>query len=394
MPGATATEARFEAETKRQPLDVVDSVLCFRHKDHQFWWDRTGSQLAELLKYAGYGKAEQYQELLFYALHVVPELGPSPDADGQMRWRSPQTPDGTPIDFSWEWGLQGKGVIRTSFEPIGPLAGTSADTSNRRATKAWISYLESQGLVAGLDLQWYHHFIRNLLPTDIERVGLSDKLDFELAPRAGTFVTRDIGRSGPIVKLYIFPGLRAEELGVSNLEIVTRAVRSLPAEQYEHLGAEPLFEYLYEASIKWKMETAILSFDLVSPETSRIKFYTRAPNTTLEYLMDALTLGGRYDDSVYSQEALADIKDFWEIFIGDAPDVLPSGGPERAGPGFYFTVGGGKLASPKVYISPMSFCNSDAEVLDRLRYFFSRRRNSEEMLAQMDNYEAALKSIL
>ncbi|KAF3935660.1 hypothetical protein ABW19_dt0206475 [Dactylella cylindrospora] len=378
---------------EREPFEVVSSIINFRNKDHQFWWDRTGSHLAELLKYAGYQKAEQYNELLFYALHVVPELGPSPDANGHLRWRSPQTPDGTPLDLSWEWGLDGRGVIRTSFEPIGPLAGTPSDPFNRYETDAWIKHLDGQGLVVGLDLDWYRHFTKMLLPSDLERVRMTDKLNFELAPNAGTFVTRDIDRTGPIVKLYIFPGLRAQELGVPNLDIVVKAIRSLPPAQYESLQVEPLLDYLNEAAAKWKMETGIFSFDLVSPKTSRIKIYTRAPNTTVDYLIDALTLGGRYNIAEYSKEALDDVKDFWRIFIGEAPDVLPTGGAERAGPGFYFTVKAGKPASPKVYISPISFCKNDAEVLKRLRQYFSTRRNAEQMLPQMDNYEKALRSI-
>ncbi|EPS38125.1 hypothetical protein H072_8169 [Dactylellina haptotyla CBS 200.50] len=380
-------------KNERLPFETVSSTIRFPNKDHQFWWDKTGSQLAELLKYAGYSKSEQYNELLFYALHVVPSMGPSPDENGHLRWHSPQTPDGTPLDLSWEWGLEGKGVIRTSFEPIGPLAGTPADPFNRHETDAWIRYLNSQGLVVGLDLDWYHHFTKRLLPKDLESVKKTDKLNFELAPNAGTFVTRDIDRNGPIIKLYIFPGLRAQELGVSNLEVIMQAIRSLPSQQYQSLNVEPLLDYLNEAAIKWKMETGIFSFDLISADKSRIKLYTRAPNTTIDYLMDALTLGGRYDLSNYSPEALADVKDFWKIFIGESPDVLPTGGAERAGPGFYFTVKAGKPASPKVYISPISFCKNDAEVLSRLRRYFATRRNADKMLPQMDNYEKALKSI-
>ncbi|KAF9729497.1 hypothetical protein PMIN06_011046 [Paraphaeosphaeria minitans] len=135
-------------------LDIISTIIHFRKPEHQFWWEKTGSQLALLLKYAGYSKAEQYTELFFYAIHIVPELGPTPDSNGPLRWKSPQTPDGTPLDLSWEWGLEGKGVIRTSLEPIGPLAGTEADPFNCHETDAWIKHLDSQGLVTGLDLEW------------------------------------------------------------------------------------------------------------------------------------------------------------------------------------------------------------------------------------------------
>jgi DMATS type aromatic prenyltransferase len=378
----------------KSPSQIINSILTFRNPDHQFWWEKTGSQLATLLDYAGYSKTDQYNELLFYGLHVVPELGPVPNENGELRWRSPQTPDGTPLDLSWEWGLDGKGVIRTSFEPIGPLAGTKADPFNRYETDVWIRHLEEQGLVAGLDLEWYRHFTDTVLPSEIERVKTTEKLNFELAPVAGTFVTRDVDLvKGPIIKMYIFPGLRAQELGVSNLEIAHRAIQTLPAAQYQSLRPEPLFDYLHEAAVKWSMDVGIFSFDLVSPEKSRIKIYTRAPHTTIEYLMDALTLGGRYDLSMYSAEAIADLQDFWRIFIGDAPDVMPNSGVQRAGPGFYFTVKAGKPATPKVYISPASFCKNDAEVIARLRKYFETRKNAGKMLEQMDNYEKALQTI-
>ncbi|KAJ4336133.1 hypothetical protein N0V95_008694 [Ascochyta clinopodiicola] len=389
----TDLDVGSKSRIEREPVDVINSMIGFRNTEHQFWWEKTGSQLAELLKYAGYEKTEQYNELLFFALHIVPELGPAPDTNGHLRWRSPQTPDGTPLDLSWEWGLDGKGVIRTSFEPIGPLAGTKADPFNRFETDVWIRHLESQGLVAGLDLDWYHHFTDTLLPSKLDRVKMSEKLNFELAPVAGTFVTRDIDRNGPIIKMYMFPGLKAQELGITNAEVVFRAIQTLPAAQYRSLNFEPLHNYLREAATRWGMEIGIFSFDLISPQKSRIKIYTRAPNTTVEYLMDALTLGGRYDLSMYSAEALQDVKDFWRIFIGDAPDVLSQGGAERAGPGFYFTAKAGKPTTPKVYISPASFCRNDAEVLTRLRHYFSTRRNAAQMLPQMDNYEKALNSI-
>ncbi|PVH95354.1 aromatic prenyltransferase [Periconia macrospinosa] len=384
--------------TSKTPFQTISSTLTFPNPSHAFWWAKTGSQLATLLTHAGYSQSDQYNELLFYALHIIPSLGPAPSpTTGLLPWKSPQTPDGTPLDLSWEWGLNGKGVIRTSFEPIGPLAGTPADPFNSEETDNWIRHLDTQGLVAGLDLEWYTHFRTHVLPSalDRRRVEMDDKLNFELAPVAGTFVTRDVDLvKGPIVKMYIFPGLRAQQLGVTNLDVVDAAIRKLPKEQYDAMSPGPLLEYLREAAGKWRMDVGIFSFDLVEPGSSRIKIYTRAPHTTVEYLMDALTLGGRYSLSMYSEEAIADLKDFWRIFIGDdAPGVLPGGGKERAGPGFYFTVKAGKPATPKVYISPASFCESDAEVVRRLRRYFESRRDKGKMLGQMERYERALEEI-
>ena len=231
---------------QQKPIDVINSIVRFRNNNHQFWWDKAGVQLAILLEYAGYEREKQYNELMFFALHIVPELGPVPDDNGRLRWHSPHTPDGTPLDYSWDWGVEGKGTIRTSFEPIGPLAGTEADPFNSFETDLWIKHLESQGLVAGLNLDWYHHFTKTILPSEpvvpneLDRLKMATQNNFEVAPVAGTFVMRDIDRHGPMVKIYMFPGLRRQELGISKADVVFNAIRGLPVDQFHSLNFEPL----------------------------------------------------------------------------------------------------------------------------------------------------------
>ncbi|KAL3417870.1 4-O-dimethylallyl-L-tyrosine synthase 1 [Phlyctema vagabunda] len=384
------TKAKLlELATSSKPWENVNSTIHFRHDDSQFWWDRTGRMFAKLLQYAGYNAIEQYRELFFYALFVAPELGPAPDINGNVRrWRSPGTPDSTPIDFSWEFGAGQNAVVRYSFEPIGSDAGTDLDPLNQYASDNWIFRLRQQNMVPGLDLEWYHHFTQSILPHG-ERPRTTDEFVEETTPKGGTVVALDIEKSGPVMKVYIYPGLKAEELGISNLELVKQSIRSLPIEQYESLNVEPLLAYLDMGTAKYGFETGILGIDCLSPQEARIKIYVRARHTSLEYLMDALTLGGALDLSA-SDEALADLQDFWQTFLADAPDVLTDDAPGRASPGFYYTVGCGKAVSPKVYISPQYFCKSDADVLARLRRFFSTRRSAPKT----DNYEKALRDIL
>lgn len=385
----------------QQPWETVNSIIKFCHQDHQFWWDRTGRLLATLIEGAGYNSAEQYRELFFYALWVAPELGPSPDENGEVRrWRSPGTPDSTPIDFSWEWGLNGAGVVRYSFEPIGEHAGTELDPLNQHATHSWIERLKQHGLVPGLDLQWYRHFTKELLlAPEIVRNRTAEGFIEETTPKAGTVVALDIEKAGPVMKIYIYPGLKAAELGISNLDVVARSIRNLPTKQYQSIQShvEPLLEYLYEGTEKWGFETGILSIDLVDPKDARVKIYVRAPHTTVEYLMDAATLGGRIDLSKdCGQEALVDLKDLWHAFLGESPPKLPADAPGRASPGFYYTVTAGKPVSPKLYLSPFYFCKNDADVLRRLRAFFSTRKgpNKTAMMDQADRYEQAMNKAL
>ncbi|GKT62564.1 dimethylallyl tryptophan synthase [Colletotrichum tofieldiae] len=369
-----------------EPWDFLNSVLRFRDDDSQFWWDKTGRMFSKLLKYAGYSASEQYRELNFYSLFVAPELGPSPDCHGNVRrWRSPGTPDSTPIDFSWEWGPDNRAVIRYSFEPIGLHAGTDLDPLNRHATNDWIFKLQQQKMVPGLDLEWYNHFTNQILPHG-HRKKTVDRFIEETTPKAGTVVALDIEKSGPVMKIYIYPGLKAEELGITNLELVEQSIRSLPTEQFQSLNAEYLFDFLREGTDKYHFETGILAIDCLAPKDARIKVYIRAKHTTFDYMMDCITLGGRLD---MSGEAIDDLKDFWQTFLADAPEILPADAPGRASPGFYYTLGCGKAISPKVYISPNYFSKNDVDVLARLRKFFSTRRTD----SMMDNYEQALKDI-
>lgn len=380
-----------EEEAGPQPWDTANAIIKFRNDDTQFWWDRTGRMFAKLIQRAGYSAAEQYRELIFYALFVAPELGKAPDAHGNVRgWRSPGTPDSTPIDFSWEWGTGDSGTVRYSFECIGPNAGTDLDPLNSHATDAWIHKLRDQGMVPGLDLEWYNHFTKAILPSrDMQRTKTVDTFIEETTPKAGVVVALDIEKTGPVMKMYIYPGLKALELGMTNLQLVQHSIRSLPADQYRSLNCEPLLEYLDEGTARWGFETGILSIDCLEPRQARVKVYIRAKYTSLEYMMDCLTLGGRLDMSG-NEDALEDLKDFWQAFLADAPDRLPDEAPGRASPGFYYTLGAGKPISPKVYVSPTYFCKNDTDVMGRLRNYFSTRRTDR----QMDNYEAALHDIL
>ncbi|KAK6851154.1 aromatic prenyltransferase [Apiospora arundinis] len=377
-----------QTQVANEPWSLLNDVLSFRSTDAQFWWNKTGHVFARLLHRAGYTPAEQYRELVFYALFVAPELGLAPDEHGNVRgWRSPGTPDSTPIDFSWEWGLGDHATVRYSFEPIGAHAGTPLDPLNRSATNQWIAKLREQNMVPGLDLEWYNHFTSQILPhEDMERTKTADVFVEETTPKAGTVVALDLEKSGPVMKMYIYPGLKAEELGITNLQLVQQSIRRLP--QYASLRVEPLLEYLDEGTAKYGFETGILGIDCLKPQDARIKIYVRAPHTTIDFMMDALTLGGRLEMKE-SEESLADLRDFWNAFLADAPAVLPGDAPGRASPGFYYTIGCDKDISPKVYISPGYFCKSDADVLDRLRKFFSTRRSD----AMMDNYEKAMRDI-
>ncbi|KAK4163009.1 aromatic prenyltransferase [Cladorrhinum sp. PSN259] len=382
-----------------QPWELISSHLRFRSEDGQFWWDSTGRMYARFLQAAGYSIPDQYRELFFYATWVIPELGPAPDLEGKSTgsWPSVWAPGGTPVEFSWDFGGAGVSpMVRFSWEPIGRDAGTALDPLNSFAATEWIDRAKQQGLLPGLETDLYHHFINHMLPTpDMQRLKTGNTTE-ATTPVGGVGIAVDAEPSGKSVcKPLLYPGLRALELGISNLEMVERTIRALPPQHFAALNVEPLFEYLREATARWGMETGIVCIDCLRPEESRIKIYVRAPTTSVDWLMDGITLGGRLDPSAtYGEETVQDLVDLWQTFFADVPDAVPTDkAPARASPGFYFTVGAGKKqASPKMYLGPSYFVEDDQDVIDRLRTFFATRKRPVKN-AVVDSYEAALKDI-
>lgn len=372
--------------------ETINQTLQFRSSDAQYWWDTTGRTYAKLLHYAGYTPAEQYRELMFYALFVAPELGRAPDAAGKPQgWRSSNTWDGSPVDFSWDWGNDGgRATVRYTIELIGKGAGTAANPLNEHATDNWISRMREQNMISSLDMQWYNHFCAAVLPgKDMECRKTFDHRPEETTPMAGIFVGIDIEKSGPALKMYMYPGLRAMELGISSLAVVQRAIRTIPREQQEALNAKPVLDWLDEAAVKYKCEIGVLGIDCLVPEHARVKIYGRAPDTSHEYLVDVLTMGGRLPLD-QGADAIADLEDFWKTFLAETPSEVPNDAPARANPGFYYTLGYGQAPSPKIYLLASFSCKSDVDVLDRLRTFFSTRRTD----GMIDQYEKAIEDIL
>ena len=133
------------------PWETITSTFTFRNKDAEFWWDRAGRLFATFLEQANYTLAEQYRELQFFALFVTPQMGPAPDET--MPWERLRMPDQTPIDFSWDWKTEESAILRYAFEPI-VTRGAQANNL-RNPTAVWLDTMMTQGLIPGLDLQWY-----------------------------------------------------------------------------------------------------------------------------------------------------------------------------------------------------------------------------------------------
>ncbi|KFA72644.1 hypothetical protein S40288_03377 [Stachybotrys chartarum IBT 40288] len=367
------------------PWETWGTTLNFRNKDVQFWWDRLGRMFAKLLESAGYTIDEQYRELHFFALFVATQLGPAPDES--MPWHLLRTPDQTPIDFSWEWSSDRDAVLRYAFEPILP-AGTNVNHL-RNPTQVWLETMQNQALIPGLDLEWFHHFVSTMVPPGMTHKGFGEPFYGRAAPVFGTSLAVDVRKTGKAVKAYFWPSLNANALGVSNFECIKQAIRALPTEQLEDLEAEPAFEFLQEAIEKWGINPALFSIDCLKPKSARIKIYVGGSWTSREFLLDALTMGGRLPAP--DESAMASMTALWDTFLGDAPDKLPDEVVAKSTPGFYLTLGSGGKKSVKMYMSPQHWCATDGEVMSRLRGYFASQQQSDYLIGR---YESAVRHIL
>lgn len=236
----------------------------------------------------------------------------------------------------------------------------------------------------------YNHFVSTMVPPGMGHKDFGASFYGRTSPEYGTAVAVDVNKGGKTVKAYFWPNLIANELGITGLECVKRAIRALPAEQLQGLEVEPAFEFLDQATERWGLTTFLFAIDCVKPQEARIKIYVSGPWTSREFVMDALTMGGRLpiaeDDS-----GLASFTALWDTFLGDAPDRLSDEVVAKSTPGFYLTLGHGGAKSVKMYMSPQHWCTTDGEVLSKLRQYFVSQQQSDYM---MDKYESAVRKVL
>lgn len=263
-----------EIITRKLPPRSIWRVLtaCLRDQGlHcRFWWEKTGHTLATLMEKAGYSIESQYKVLLFYYVHVVPALGPSPCSDVQApRWKSFMTDDFTPVEFSWSWGGgHEQPVIRFSVEPIGALAGTNVDPVNEYATERFVHRLKS--LLPGTDLDWYHHFSRELL---IDSQVFYTMNPSSIQERSQQFVAFDLNTQGITLKAYFIPTLKAKKSGKTRLDLVENAILTIKQGSGDRVqqNCSIAFDFLRRMEHTLRLQVEILGIDCAAGAKSRLK---------------------------------------------------------------------------------------------------------------------------
>ena len=93
------------------------------------------------------------------------------------------------------------------------------------------------------------------------------------------------------------PSRKANEWGISDFDLVFRAFSELSGAQ---MGGSPSFKTLTEIvkaeESGMHLHCEMLGIDCTSPESARLKIYTRSRSTSFDDVKSVITLGGRHEN--------------------------------------------------------------------------------------------------
>ena len=362
----------------------------------QFWWSKVASSSAVLLSQAGYSSESQYRNLLFFASFIVPELGMphfsnTQSATGSPRWKSFMTDDGTPIEFSWDWGCIDKvqsSTIRFSIEPISPEAGSQADPLNANAGLFLMHRL--QQMLPEIDLDYFDHFCNYFSTFDQAEVEPASAANRE-RHQSQFFTAFDLHGDSITAKAYFIPTRKSVQSGLSKLELVSRSLFALDAKAGIDLGAFCLLRDYINNSPHLEIDVEIFAIDCVLPAKARLKIYVRSPHTSFRSVEDIMTLGDE-NRRLQVAKSLEELHELWDLVTGDggpkpASEDLEHVSHRTAGILYNFEVQDGKREPvPKIYIPVRHYGKNDLAVVQGLRSWLQMRNLDRAG----DNYTTAL----
>ena len=359
--------------------DLVTSSVSHVGRDAHFWWTSTGIPFATLLHKAGYPIEAQFQHLLFYYTRIAPELGPAPVKGASLPWKSFMTDHFSPVELSWEWGRGGDiPIVRFSFEPIGPNAGTSLDQLNRYAAIRLVR--QYQNLLPGCDLQLFDHFYENLIDFD-QHTAMDERiLPNHQGHQSRTFLAFDLGVDSVILKAYFIPTFKATQLGISTWSVISDAIQNIPGYSPSlYPGWNVLEDFVARSSYTSGLEAEIFAIDCVAPARSRLKLYMRSRSTSLASVEDVMTLGGLLLNDPGYHRCLTQLRKLWNLVLsleGDfhATKQLRTKAHRTAGILYYFDVKQGEaVPGVKLYIPVRHYGRDDLSIVDGLTTYLRSR---------------------
>ncbi|KAI9035182.1 dimethylallyl tryptophan synthase [Aspergillus affinis] len=359
------------AQEERDPVSNADES----ESNGQFWNHAVSAALKTLMGRAGYDAIPLQENLDFVSHSVAPFLGTRPTAPGQPpQWKSFMTDDHSPLEYSWNWDEEPP-IVRYSFEPIGPRAGTGRDPYNHQAPMAYVDHLRRR--LPAADWRWFTHFADAFYQDPIP--GSPGASASRVASSTSSiFIGFDLARDGRMMcKTYLVP-VKADQTGRSRFAVLHEAVQSLP--QYPELPAYAPLERLLRRREEAGTPAHIIgvAVDCVEPSVSKVKIYFRSPTTTFTSVKDTLTANGTI--SSWDAPALQQLEELWSLVFDLPSDFshdqeLPLKTHETSGMLFNFDIKmGNREPETKVYIPVRHYGQSDHAIAVGLVEFLRRRR--------------------
>ncbi|KAJ5372859.1 hypothetical protein N7517_004865 [Penicillium concentricum] len=343
--------------------------------DPSLWVDEVGPILTSMLVMAGYSSYSTLIHMKFFQESVARSLGPHPRGRGPGDWKSFMTDDHTPVELSWCWSTStAHPAVRYSVEPIGSFAGQEFDPTNTTASLRLLE--DASPLATNLDLYLHNHFESLLLLRNeqIERIDNQPSL----APQSQSFLAFDLLETLMVVKQYYLPERRALSKGKQNLEIIKYAIQKLPPPANALTDSIDMFNEFYDSFQEHSQPAVeIMAIDCVDPCQSRLKIYIRSHLTTLESVVDILSLGGRAPKTEDEEESL---RELWCSVFGLNANNYHKTQPLRemehrtGGILYYFELKRGtKAPKSKVYLPVRHYAHSDEQISRGLSDYLARR---------------------
>lgn len=362
MPNARTTHQTWE------PMQLFGKPP---DEDARFWWEATGPILATMMQQANYRAYQQYHCLRFFQDCVAPALGPRPDRNGNLPWRSFMTDDHTPIELSWSWTANNENpVVRFAIEPIEKGTGGRSTCSDMTAIRKLVERIRP--ICPLLDLTWFESLAQSLtVPGDANshaRAGSRAPLPSTTEHNSQYFAAFDLAPSGITFKAYFLPQQRALREGTSPWELVHAAVQTIATPHPLMASAlDRLVRYNRACLRGHAVEVEIVSVDCVPVSLTRLKIYIRSRATSFNSVRQIMRLG-EADRPAQMETAMRKLRTLWELVLGLAPgwsddDELDLSGHRTAGILYYLEFRpNAEGPVPKLYIPVRHYAQNDLQI--------------------------------
>lgn len=281
------------------------------------------------------------------------------------------TDDNTPVELSWCWSSSlDTPTVRYSAEPIGKWAGQPADPNNAAASLRLFG--DALQLSPEMDLYLHRHFQRSLMASII-----TNEADKALIPPSQSFIAFDLLESTIIVKQYYLPAWRALAEQKSNFALVEDAIRDIPSLGTSLLSSFAVFtDYIQSLPNETRPTVEIMAIDCLDPLKSRLKVYIRSQSTTLDSVLQILTIGGK---APKTPEEKASLRELWHSIFGldqhqNDETPLPEKDHRTGGILYYFEFKSGvDIPKTKVYLPVRHYARDDLQIATGLSRYLDHR---------------------